>query len=106
MLIDCRSLQTRAVPLPGDLAVLIAHSRVRRGLVDSAYNVRRAQCEAAARHCGVVALRDLDLPTLVARADGLDPVVLRRARHIVTENQRTLDAAERSRPAICVGSGG
>jgi galactokinase len=94
LLIDCRSLDARAVPLPADLAVLIAHSRVRRGLVDSEYNTRREQCEAAARHFGVKALRDLDLPTLLAGAGQLDPVVFKRARHVVTENQRTLDAAD------------
>ena len=94
LLIDCRTLQARPVPLPDDLAVLIVHSRVARGLVDSAYNERRRQCEAAARHYGVQALRDLDLAALQAGAAGLDPLVLRRARHIVTENQRTLDAAD------------
>jgi galactokinase len=94
LLIDCRSLEARAVPMPADLAVMIVHSRVKRGLVDSEYNTRRAQCEAAARHYGVKALRDLDLPLLEARAAGLDAVTLRRARHIVTENQRTLDAAD------------
>ncbi|MDE2565648.1 MAG: galactokinase [Burkholderiales bacterium] len=94
LLIDCRSLQATPVHLPDDMAVMIVHSRVRRGLVDSEYNLRRRQCEAAARHYGVPALRDLDLAALQARAAGLDPVVLRRARHIVTENQRTLDAAQ------------
>jgi galactokinase len=94
LLIDCRSLVTRAVPLPAGVAVMIVHSRVRRGLVDSEYNTRRAQCEAAARHFGVPALRDLALITLQAGAQELDPVVLRRARHVVTENQRTLDACE------------
>ncbi len=94
LLIDCRSLETRPVPLPAGLAVMIVHSRVARGLVDSAYNERRRQCEAAARHHGVKALRDLDLAALEAGAAGLDPLVLRRARHIVTENQRTLDAAD------------
>ena len=94
LLIDCRSLQTTPVHLPDNVAVMIVHSRVRRGLVDSEYNLRRRQCEAAARHYGVKALRDVDLPTLLARSAGLDVVVLRRARHIVTENQRTLDAAQ------------
>ena len=94
LLIDCRSLAARPVPLPADLAVMIVHSRVARGLVDSAYNERRQQCEAAARHYGVPALRDLGLAALQAGAAGLDPVTLRRARHIVTENQRTLDAAD------------
>jgi len=93
LLIDCRSLEARAVPLPADGVVMIVHSHVKRGLVDSEYNTRRAQCEAAVRHYGVKALRDLDIAGLERGADGLDPVVLRRARHIVTENQRTLDAA-------------
>jgi galactokinase len=94
LLIDCRSLQAQPVPLPAGLAVLIVHSQVKRGLVDSAYNERRRQCEAAARHYGVAALRDVNLARLEAGAAGLDPLVLRRARHIVTENQRTLDAAQ------------
>jgi galactokinase len=94
LLIDCRSLDAAPVPMPADLAVMIVHSRVRRGLVDSEYNARRQQCEAAARHYGVRALRDLDLATLEAGAAGLDPVVLRRARHVVSENRRTLEAAE------------
>jgi galactokinase len=94
LLIDCRSLQAQPVPLPAGLAVLIVHSQVKRGLVDSAYNERRQQCEAAARHYGVAALRDVNLAQLEAGAAGLDPLVLRRARHIVTENQRTLDAAQ------------
>jgi len=94
LLIDCRTLAARPVPLPGDLAVMIVHSRVARGLVDSAYNERRRQCEAAARHYGVPALRDLSLAQLLSGARGLDETVLRRARHVVTENQRTLDAAD------------
>lgn len=93
LLIDCRSLDTRSVPVPEGVAVMIVHSRVRRGLVESEYNTRRAQCEAAARHYQVPALRDLSLARLSADTAGLDATVLRRARHIVTENQRTLDAA-------------
>jgi galactokinase len=94
LLIDCRSLAARAVPMPAGVAVMIVHSRVKRGLVESEYNTRRAQCEAAARHCGEKALRDLNLKLLVGRATGLDGVTLRRARHVVTENERTLDAAD------------
>ncbi|OIQ71942.1 galactokinase [mine drainage metagenome] len=94
LLIDCRSHQTHAVPMPPDVAVMIVHSRVRRGLVGSEYNTRRKQCQAAASHYGVRALRDLSLARLEAEAGNLDATVLRRARHIVTENQRTLDAAE------------
>lgn len=94
LLIDCRSLAIRPVPVPDSLALLVIHSGIERGLVGSAYNERRAQCEAAARHYGVKALRDLDEKALAERRGGLDPVAWRRARHIVTENARTLAAAE------------
>ena len=76
--------------MPEDLAVLIVHSGIERGLVDGEYNARRAQCEAAARHFGVPALRDLEsLP----EASGLDALCHARARHVVTENVRTIAAA-------------
>lgn len=93
LLIDCRSLDTMPVAMPEDVTIMIVHSRVKRGLVDSEYNTRRVQCETAARHFGVKALRDLDLATLQARAGEIDQVVYRRALHVVTENQRTMDAA-------------
>jgi galactokinase len=94
LMIDCRSLQVDPVPIPDGAAIMILNSRVQRGLVDSAYNTRREQCEAAARHFGVAALRDIDLATLQARGAELDPVVLRRARHVVTENGRVAAAAQ------------
>lgn len=88
LLIDCRSLQTQAVPIPSGAAIMIFHSHVERGLVDSEYNTRRRQCEEVARHFGVRALRDVDLAMLEARGGELDPLALRRARHVVTENAR------------------
>ena len=91
LLIDCRSLDCTPVTLPADLAVMIVHSGIERGLVDGEYNLRRRQCEAAAQHFGVAALRDLaELPA----AGGLDPVAYARARHVVGENARTLAAAQ------------
>jgi galactokinase len=93
LLIDCRSLETQAVPVPETLAIMIVHSGITRGLVDGAYNERRAQCEAAAVHFGVAALRDLDEDALMIGGRGLDPVAFARARHVVTENARTLAAA-------------
>ncbi len=93
LLIDCRTLETRSVVLPEDVTIMIVHSGISRGLVDGAYNERRKQCEAAAAHFGVTALRDLDEAMLAKGHAGLDPVACRRARHVVTENQRTLDAA-------------
>ncbi|MGL5285098.1 MAG: galactokinase [Aeromonas sp.] len=94
LLLDCRSLETRLIPMPANLAVLIVNSNVRRGLVDSEYNTRRTQCETAARHYGVKALRDLDLAALEAGKAGLDEACYRRARHVVGENARTLAAAD------------
>lgn len=94
LLIDCRSLETQAVHIPEDLAVMIVHSNVQRGLVDSEYNTRREQCEAAARHYQVKALRDIDYATLIQNRGQLDELIFKRARHVVRENQRTLDAAK------------
>ena len=93
LLIDCRSLDTRAVPMPDSLKVMIIDSKVQRGLVGSEYNTRRRQCETAAAHFGVGALRDVSLAQLDAARDALDPVVYRRARHVITENARTQAAA-------------
>jgi galactokinase len=94
LLIDCRSLATRLVPLPAGTAVVVLDTATRRGLVDSAYNERRAQCEAAARFFGVKALRDVTPEQFSAEAERLDEVTRRRARHVITENVRTLRAAE------------
>ena len=93
LLIDCRSLATRSVAMPEGIAVLIINSNVRRGLVGSEYNTRRRQCEEAARFFGVKALRDVDVATYAAKAGGLDPLIARRARHIITDSQRALDLA-------------
>ena len=94
MLLDCRSLDTRLVSIPTSAAVVIINSNVKRGLVDSEYNTRREQCEAAAKYFGVKALRDITLAQLEAAKGDLDDLTYRRARHVVTENDRTEAAAE------------
>jgi galactokinase len=93
LLIDCRSLETQAVPLPPDTVIVVLDTTTRRGLVDSAYNERRAQCEAAARFFGVKALREVSVEQFEAQAAGLEAVTRCRARHVITENDRTLRAA-------------
>lgn len=93
-LIDCRTLEVRPVPIPAERAVLIVDSRIERGLVDSAYNARRAQCESAAAALGVRALRDATEEQLESVRSSVDPEVFRRARHVITENARTLEAAD------------
>lgn len=94
LLIDCRSLETSAVTMPENMIVMIINTNKKRGLVDSEYNTRRQQCEEAARILNVTALRDATLEDLVAKKALMSEVVYRRARHVITENGRTLDAAE------------
>lgn len=94
LLIDCRSLATELVPLPEATTIIILDTNTRRGLVDSAYNERRQQCEAAAAYFGVPALRDISLAEFEAKAAGLDALIRRRARHVITENERVLMAVQ------------
>lgn len=94
LLIDCQDLSTRAVPVPADWEILIVHSGVKRGLVDSEYNQRRQQCEQAANYFGQASLRAVELAQLLAAEGQLDELSFRRARHVLTENLRTLDAAK------------
>jgi galactokinase len=93
-LIDCRSLSLTAVPLPPGVAVAVLDTNTRRGLVDSAYNERRASCEQAAQQFGVKALRDVTPEQFAQRTAELDAAAQRRARHVISENDRTLKAAE------------
>ena len=93
LLIDCRSLEARSVPLDllgAGLALVVCDTRVERGLADTGYNERREECERAAALLGVEQLRDAREQDLGKLSD----VELARARHIVTENSRVLDAAE------------
>ncbi len=94
MLLDCRSLETQSVSMPEDMAVVIINSNKKRGLVDSEYNTRREQCEEAARIFGAKALRDVTIEQFEAKVSELDTVVAKRARHVITENDRTLEAAK------------
>jgi galactokinase len=93
-LLDCRSLEGTQVPLPEGFTVVILDTATRRGLVDSAYNERRQQCEAAASFFGVELLRDVPAERFLERQHELDELTRRRARHVVTEDERTLSAAE------------
>lgn len=94
MLLDCRSLDTKSVSMPEDMSVVIINSNKKRGLVDSEYNTRREQCEEAARIFGVKALRDVTIEQLEEKAAELDETVFKRARHVITENSRTLEASD------------
>ena len=97
LLLDCRSLEWRGVPLPLEgHALLVCHSGSDRRLGSSAYNERRRQCEAAvaalrSRYPAVASLRDVDRAMLDEGGDLLDPVIASRARHVVEENERVLE---------------
>ncbi|MCG9754225.1 galactokinase [Shewanella insulae] len=93
LLIDCEDLDYEPVPIPESLSLIIVNSNVPRGLVDSEYNLRREQCEQVAEHFGVESLRHLALHTLEAAKDELPEVCYRRARHVLSENRRTQNAA-------------
>lgn len=106
LLIDCRSLETQPYPLPPETTVIVMDTGTRRELVTSAYNERRAQCEAAAQYFGVKALRDVSLATFNQNGGELDAVTQRRARHVITENQRVLQARDAmlSGDAVALGA--
>jgi galactokinase len=99
LLIDCRSLETRDVPLPSRMSVLIFDSGVRRDLAASAYNERRASCERAVdairdRHPEVIALRDATLDMLDDAKSAMAADDFRRARHVIIENPRPAELSE------------
>ncbi|HEY3334798.1 MAG TPA: galactokinase [Candidatus Limnocylindrales bacterium] len=100
LLLDCRTLEHRAVPLPlDDVALVVCHSGSPRRLETSAYNERRSQCEAAVAAIaesepGVTALRDVTPAMLEGARGRLDPLVFARAEHIVHENERVVRTVE------------
>jgi len=95
LLLDCRSRQTDFVPMNDPaVALLIINTNVKHELASGEYAKRRAQCEAAAKALGVSSLRDADAGTLAGAKNRMDPVVYRRARHVIGEIERTLHAAE------------
>jgi galactokinase len=94
LLIDCRSLDLKPCPLPEGTSVVVLDTATRRGLEGSAYNERRAQCEAAAKFFGVTHLRDVTLEHFKQREAELEDLPRRRARHVISENERTVLAAK------------
>ena len=91
--LDTQNLTTRLTPLPQGYRVAVVDSAVPRRLAKSGYNTRRGECEQACALLGIASLRELssaDLPRINALPEPLN----RRARHVVTENQRVLDGVE------------
>ncbi|MFZ4508354.1 MAG: galactokinase [Fimbriimonas sp.] len=94
MFLDTRSLAIRYAPIPEGVSIALCDTKKPRALTASKYNERRTECETAAAALGVKKLRDATLQQLVAHRATLDPVVYRRARHVITEDERSLAFAE------------
>jgi galactokinase len=96
LLIDCKTLAADSVPIPDprEMAILVVDSGVSRTLSETAYNDRRRECEQAAALLGVASLRECTLEALEHRRAEMPPHLYRRARHVITENQRVLEAAD------------
>lgn len=98
LLLDCRSLEYRLLPIPRDVCLVICNSMVRHELASGEYNLRRSDCEAGAKllqpHLPAVkALRDVELQDLEFYRSELPERVYRRCRHVIRENQRVRVAA-------------
>jgi galactokinase len=91
LFLDTRTLKRRVMPLPDNAEILVIDSGVPRTLATSGYNQRRAECEEAARSLGVKALRDI---TEVELTEKLPEPLRRRARHVVTEDNRVLEVLQ------------
>jgi galactokinase len=96
LLLDCRDLTYRHIPIPDGVAIVVCDSHIRRKLAASGYNDRRAECEAAAAQLGLTSLRDATLDQVAG---------LPRARHVVSENERTLRAAAALESGDCATFG-
>ncbi len=97
LMIDCRSLDIVAIPVPENIVVMIVNSHVKHDLVNGEYNIRRRQCEMAAQFFGVKALRDVSVELFKqkeAELTALDPEIAKRAKHVVTENERVLQSVQ------------
>ncbi|WP_068546815.1 galactokinase [Thalassotalea crassostreae] len=92
LMIDCRDLSTKSIKIPEDLSIVIVNSNYPRKLVDSEYNQRRIDCEQAAKKMNVAMLRDANLELLAQSREQLTAVEYKRAHHVITENQRVMDA--------------
>jgi len=99
LVIDCHSLEHRALPMPADIAVVVCNTMVRHSIATSQYNARREQIESATAYLAreqphVKTLRDVSMEDLEQHRESLGSVAYKRARHIVSENARVAQAAD------------
>lgn len=97
VMIDCRTLDITPTPVPQGYSIAIINSNVKHDLVTGEYNSRRQECEKAAEFFGVKALRDVSPEQFIERAaelQELDELAYKRAKHVISENNRVLEAVE------------
>jgi len=94
VLLDCRSEDIRTLPFPEDVALVIADSGKKHSLVHGEYNARREQCAAAARALDVQSLREVSFEKLDDSREKLDPLLLKRAAHVIGETERVASAVD------------
>ena len=99
MFLDCNSLYFEHVPLPANVRLLICDTGIQRELTNSGYNRRRKECFYAVKqlsdsHPTIKSLRDVSLEEFEHAGNKLDPVLRKRVRHVVSENQRVLDSVK------------
>ncbi|WP_372880476.1 galactokinase [Psychromonas sp.] len=94
LLIDCRSRQAQQIAIPENMTMMIINANKKRALVDNEYNTRRVQCQQVAKFFSVPALRDVTHQQFERHFNELDTKLAKRARHVISENERTLKAAD------------
>ncbi len=106
LLIDCRSRETQLVPMnDSSVGLLVVNTNVKHELGSGEYAKRRAECETAAKIIGVPSLRDATMPMLESAKAKMDDVVFRRARHVISEIERTLNAVKEIRTSNWIAAG-
>ncbi len=92
--LDCRTLEYEYVPIPGHVNFVVLDTMTRRELTNSAYNTRHEEIKQASKALGVSILRDANLELLAEKRSALSETLYRRARHVISENQRVLAFSE------------
>lgn len=90
LLLDCQSLEFEYIPIPQDIRFLVMDTMTRRKLSNSSYNVRHEEVKSAADFLGVPTLRKVKMEKLQEVSAAMDPVLFKRARHVLSENERVI----------------
>jgi len=100
LLLDCRSFESKLIPIPEDVRIVICNTMVKHDLVTNEYNVRREQCAQGVKilsqwYPGIRALRDVSLEQLAQHSGEMPGLLYNRCLHVVGENERVVDGAQR-----------